>query len=146
MAEQNRTLKKDIPVMSREEINNKERGIDETGSRRFWVVKPNIDVERVLALDEVWMKQMWAQVYETLYMPDPQGFRLTKEEMADLQAHNEAYAKPLRCGAEDVVIRRCGVGPMMGTDYGLLTGEQIGAVSAGMSDSIALLTGSRIAA
>ena len=81
--------------MSREEINNKGRGIDETGGRRFWVVKPNIDVERVLALEEPWLCQMWTQVYETLYKPDPQGFRLTKEEMADLQAHNEAYAKPL---------------------------------------------------
>ena len=69
--------------------------IDETGSRRFWVVKPQIDVERVLKLDEPWLRQMWTQMYSSLYKPNPQGFRLTKEEMDDLQAHNEAYARPL---------------------------------------------------
>lgn len=69
--------------------------IDETGSRRFWVVRPQIDVERVLKLDEPWLRQMWTQVYTTMYKENPQGFRLTKEEMDDLQAHNEVYARPL---------------------------------------------------
>ena len=70
--------------------------IDETGSRRFWVIKPNIDLERVLKMDEPWLRQMWTQVYTQFYLPDPQGFRLNKEEMKELQDKNEEYAKPLQ--------------------------------------------------
>lgn len=64
-------------------VNPKEFLNDETGSRRFWVIHPNgIDVERIRGLSADWLKQMWRQVYEQLYMPNPQGFRLTKEERA----------------------------------------------------------------
>jgi hypothetical protein len=38
---------------------------------------------------------MWAQVYETLYKKDVQGFRLTKDELKTLQLENEQYSKPL---------------------------------------------------
>lgn len=77
-------------------VNPKEFLNDETGSRRFWVIHPNgIDVERIRGLSADWLKQMWRQVYEQLYMPNPQGFRLTKEERAMLQAGNGQYEKPL---------------------------------------------------
>ena len=69
---------------------------DETGSRRWWVIEPTkIDCERLKALPEEWFKQLWAQVYTQLYLPNPQGFRLTEEERARLQAHNERYNKAL---------------------------------------------------
>lgn len=77
-------------------VNPKEFLNDETGSRRFWVVNPrHIDVERIKALSPDWLKQLWRQVYETLYLPNPQGFRLTAEEREMLQACNEQYEKPL---------------------------------------------------
>ena len=77
-------------------VNPKEFLNDETGSRRFWVIHPNgIDVERIRGLSADWLKQMWRQVYEQLYLPNSQGFRLTKEERATLQAGNGQYEKPL---------------------------------------------------
>ncbi|MBB5182214.1 VapE domain-containing protein [Catenisphaera adipataccumulans] len=77
-------------------VNPKEFLNDETGSRRFWVIHPSpLDVERVKGLSAEWVKQMWAQVYETLYKKDVQGFRLTKEELQTLQLENEQYSKPL---------------------------------------------------
>jgi hypothetical protein len=77
-------------------VNPQEFLNDETGSRRFWVVhSPVIDVERLLTLSREWVMQLWAQVYETLYKADAQGFRLTREERAALQAENEQYSKPL---------------------------------------------------
>ena len=44
------------------------------------MIHPNhIDVERIKSLSADWLKQLWRQVYEQLYLPVPQGFRLTKE-------------------------------------------------------------------
>ena len=77
-------------------VNPKEFLNDETGSRRFWVIHPNhIDVDRIKNLSADWLKQLWRQVYEQLYLPDPQGFRLTKEEREKLQALNGQYEKTL---------------------------------------------------
>ena len=70
--------------------------IDETGSRRFWTIHvEHIDVPRLLSLSEDWLKQMWRQVYEELYLPNPQGFRLTPDERALLESNNKVYEKPL---------------------------------------------------
>ena len=77
-------------------VNPKEFLNDETGSRRYWVVQPeSIDVERLKELDEAWFQQLWIQVYETLYLQNPQGFRLTDEERKRLEKHNEQFNKPL---------------------------------------------------
>ena len=82
-------------------VNPKQFLNDDTGSRRFWVIDANsIDTERVEArveaINEDWMKQLWRQVYEELYLPKPQGFRLTREESKKLQKDNNAYAKSLQ--------------------------------------------------
>lgn len=68
---------------------------DETGSRRFWVVRPVIDLDKLLSLDKGWITQLWRQVYEELYLPNPAGFRLTKEEQTTLLQNNEVYSKNL---------------------------------------------------
>ncbi|MCR4657026.1 MAG: virulence-associated E family protein [Lachnospiraceae bacterium] len=69
---------------------------DESGSRRFWVVPvSSIDLDRLKALDADWITQMWRQVYEQMYLPDPQGFRLTPYERDHLQRGNRRYEKPL---------------------------------------------------
>ena len=77
-------------------VNPQEFLNDETGSRRWWVIDPTkIDCKRLKELPEQWFQQLWAQVYTELYLPDPQGFRLTEEERAKLQSDNERYNKPL---------------------------------------------------
>ena len=54
-----------------------------------------IDVAELKKLDEEWLRQLWAQVYTSLFLSDPQGFRLTDEERERLQKENEQYSKPL---------------------------------------------------
>lgn len=77
-------------------VNPKEFLNDETGSRRYWVIDAsNIDTARISALDEEWAIQLWRQVYETLYLPHPQGFRLTRTEQNQLRVRDEAYVKPM---------------------------------------------------
>lgn len=77
-------------------VNPKEFLNDETGSRRYWVIQPqSIDVERLKEFDEAWFQQLWAQVYETMSLPNPQGFRLTDDERKRLEKHNEQFNKPL---------------------------------------------------
>ena len=69
---------------------------DETGTRRFWVVHVGkIDVDRLNSLPREWVMQLWAQVYQQYYLKDVQGFRLTKEERAELECRNAKYSKPL---------------------------------------------------
>ena len=77
-------------------VNPKEFLNDDTGSRRYWVIQlESIDVDRLKELDEIWLQQLWVQVYETIYLPDPQGFRLTDDERKRLEKHNEQFNKPL---------------------------------------------------
>lgn len=77
-------------------VNPKEFLNDETGSRRYWVIHPqNIDCERLTKLSKEWLMQLWRQVYDQLFRPNPQGFRLNAEERAELQRENEQYSKPL---------------------------------------------------
>ena len=42
----------------------------------------NFDLDRIQALDEEWFKQLWKQVYEELYLPNPEGF-YSSEDKAD---------------------------------------------------------------
>ncbi len=77
-------------------VNPKEFLNDDTGSRRFWVIQPKkIDVQKLKSLNREWFRQLWRQVYEELYLPDPQGFRLTDEERARLEEDNTKYSKPM---------------------------------------------------
>lgn len=69
---------------------------DETGSRRWWVIRPSrIDIDHLKGLSREWVCQLWAQVYSQLYLPNPQGFRLTEDERKKLTADNEQFSKPL---------------------------------------------------
>ena len=50
-------------------------------SRRLWVIDTaNMDTNRIKALNKEWVKQLWRQVYEELYLPDPQGFRVRRRD------------------------------------------------------------------
>jgi hypothetical protein len=62
--------------------------VDETGNRRYWTVKAeNINLAALRAMPEQDKLQLWAQAY-TLYLQDPQGFRLTPEEKRELDRRN----------------------------------------------------------
>ena len=76
-------------------VNPKEYLRDETGSRRFWTVPvTKIDKAALFALTEDWILQLWLEVY-SMYKNDPNGFRLTDDEMAALQANNQDFEVPL---------------------------------------------------
>lgn len=69
---------------------------DETGSRRFWTIPiTDIDREALFSLSSKWVDQFWFQVYEA-YQQDPTGYRLTAEEMAQLQEDNRTFETPLQ--------------------------------------------------
>lgn len=68
---------------------------DETGSRRFWTVPvEHIDLDRLHALSETWLRQLWAQAHR-LFVEAPNGFRLTGEERRWLEGNNQQFARPL---------------------------------------------------
>ena len=67
--------------------------IDHTGNRRFWSVAVNqIDLERLLKFNAV---QLWKQI-QVLSDGNLQGFRLTKEEQAQLTERNAEHEKKLK--------------------------------------------------
>lgn len=71
--------------------------IDPTGNRRFWtVIVEGIDLDALTKLDAL---QLWAQVDE-LTRHNRQGFRLTKEEQADLNQRNTKHEKPMKAESE----------------------------------------------
>lgn len=77
-------------------VNPAEFLVDETGSRRFWVIEPKrIDLDRLRALTPEWVAQLWRQIYEQYYLPDPEGYRLTEDEKAELQRRNRKYNKTI---------------------------------------------------
>lgn len=76
-------------------VNPKDYLRDETGSRRFWTIPiEKIDKEKLFSLPREWIHQLWFQVYK-LYLQDKEGFRLTDEEMRQLQADNREFDIPL---------------------------------------------------
>ena len=76
-------------------VNPQEFLNDETGSRRFWVVKAHVDADRALDLDEKWLRQMWSQVYTEYYLVNPQGYRLDKSEQKKVELRNREFTKPM---------------------------------------------------
>lgn len=78
----------EMPKVAKKEVaktaKNAKTAKSEGLSRRLWVVDAdNLDLEQVLKLDEDWAKQLWAQVYKELYLPNPQGFRLETTETTE---------------------------------------------------------------
>lgn len=67
-------------------VNPKNYLHDDTGNRRYWT----IECERLDHDHNVNMQQVWAQVYEQLFVPGESWF-LTASEMALLNDHNEDF-------------------------------------------------------
>lgn len=94
---------------------------DVTGSRRFWVIHVDaIDVDALLQLDREWLYQLWAQVYNTLYLPNPQGFRLTREELRQLEEDNQEFYVPVS-GEIDIMDKLCWELPVEEWEYVLVS-------------------------
>jgi hypothetical protein len=69
---------------------------DDTGNLRYFVIPVTaFDLEKLFSLSEEWKAQLWAQAY-TLFIQNPQGFRLTKEEHKSLALQNQQFEKPLK--------------------------------------------------
>ncbi len=68
---------------------------DETGSRRFWTIPvTSIDKKALFSLSREWVDQLWFQVH-SMYQAAPDYFRLTDEEIGELQADNREFSVPL---------------------------------------------------
>lgn len=68
---------------------------DESGSRRFWIVHLEyIDKKALFALRHEWVNQVWFQAYE-MYKVNPAGYRLSDEEIRELQKQNHEFEELL---------------------------------------------------
>lgn len=76
---------------------------DDTGSRRFvYIPIEHIDTDYLFSTmyRQEWAMQLWRQVYEELYTPNPAGYFLTKEEEAFLNKQNEDFRVPMKAETE----------------------------------------------
>ena len=75
--------------------NSKEFLIDETGNRRYWTIdcEQRFDLEKLQKFDEI---QLWLQVYNLIERYGKQAFRLSPEELKELNTHNETHEKKLK--------------------------------------------------
>lgn len=76
-------------------VNPKNYLKDETGNRRFWTVPvTNVDKKALFALPREWVNQVWFEAY-AMYQADPSLYRLSDEEIKELQAENREFEAPL---------------------------------------------------
>lgn len=81
-------------------VNPSEFLIDETGNRRYWVVRiKNIDNDKLEKLGSEWIEQLWLQAYyET--KDNFQKFRLLPEELEELNKRNHEFTELSPCEEE----------------------------------------------
>lgn len=75
---------------------------DDTGSRRYVIIQANA-IDKAFIYREMtpeWCAQLWRQVYETMYLPNPKGFYLTDNENAFSDTINEKFTVQLECETE----------------------------------------------
>lgn len=69
---------------------------DDTGNRRYWTIHvTNIDKKALFSLDRNFVAQLWRETYQ-MYLADKEGFRLTDEEMRELQVDNREFEQSLQ--------------------------------------------------
>jgi predicted P-loop ATPase len=79
-------------------VNDERFLIDETGSRRWWVVELEEEVDWN-ALQQIDQFQIWKQI-EVYAREDPQSFRLSTQEREEMQVRNGAYGRKLTAQEE----------------------------------------------
>lgn len=75
---------------------------DSTGSRRFVFIHVDT-LDRNFIFQQMttqWCAQLWRQVYNELYLPNPTGFYLNDVELKYCQQMNEAYTVPVETEIE----------------------------------------------
>lgn len=75
--------------------NSKEFLIDETGNRRYWTIdcEQRFDLDKLQKFDEI---QLWLQTYDLIQKQGKQAFRLSPEELKELNNHNEKHERKLK--------------------------------------------------
>ena len=66
---------------------------DTTGSRRYAIIHVD-DIDKAFIYERMtpqWTRQLWRQVYDTMYLPKPKGFYLTAAEQKFSERNNERY-------------------------------------------------------
>lgn len=79
-------------------VNVKDYLADDTGNRRFWTIEvSDIDKQSLFSdwMNADWYRQLWAQIYVEMYLPNPGCFRLTDEEQTELMLRNGEYLRAL---------------------------------------------------
>ena len=79
--------------------NTKDFLIDESGNRRYWTIDcpQRFDLDKLKKFDEI---QLWLQVYDLIQKHGKQAFRLSPEDLKELNAHNETHEKKLKAQQE----------------------------------------------
>lgn len=70
---------------------------DTTGSRRYAIIHVD-DIDKAFIYGRMtpqWTRQLWRQVYDTMYLPKPKGFYLTAAEQKFSERNNERYTVEL---------------------------------------------------
>ena len=83
-------------------VNPQEINRDITGSRRFvYINVDGMDKQFIFqTMMPEWVAQLWRQVYEELYLPDPEGYFLTDEELQRTELNNKPYRMPIKAETE----------------------------------------------
>lgn len=83
-------------------VNPQEVNRDITGSRRFvYINVDGMDKQFIYqTMTPVWCSQLWRQVYEELYLRNPEGYRMTDEDLRMTEENNAPYREPIKSEAE----------------------------------------------
>ena len=73
-------------------VNDERFLLDTTGGTRRWAVVriKKIDHNKLRSLPEEWFIQLWKQVHETMYLVNPEGYRLTETERIAQEKENKS--------------------------------------------------------
>ena len=79
--------------------NSKDFLIDETGNRRYWTIDcpQRFDLDELQKFDEI---QLWLQVYDLIQAKGKQAFRLSFDELQQLNEQNINHEKKLKAQEE----------------------------------------------
>ena len=87
-------------------VNPQEVNRDITGSRRFvYISLDGIDATAFKefiyhTMTPEWTAQLWRQVYDQLYLPNPEGYYMTDDELRQTEENNAPYRMPIKAETE----------------------------------------------
>ena len=87
-------------------VNPQEVNRDITGSRRFvYISLDGIDATAFKqfifqTMTPEWTAQLWKQVYEELYLPNPEGYHMTDDDLRRTEENNAPHRVPIKAETE----------------------------------------------